>query len=204
MRNGETQRVALQNSNLSPTFIGSWTIEPLSLCDELITYFDENIGKQKTGITSEGINRDVKDRVDIRIAPNELNLPGNELFNTYIDNLFTCYKDYLTQWPFLGEIGEKLEIGTFNFGRYEKGQHFQQLHTERSNLKTLHRVLAWMTYLNDVDEGGETYFSHYDINIQPRKGLTIIWPAEWTHAHRGNVLLGESKYMLTGWMNFPD
>ena len=61
-----------------------------------------------------------------------------------------------------------------------------------------------MTYLNDVDEGGETYFSHYDINIKPKKGLTIIWPAEWTHAHRGNILLGESKYMLTGWMCYQE
>jgi len=52
--------------------------------------------------------------------------------------------------------------------------------------------------------GGETYFSHYDINVKPKKGLTIIWPAEWTHAHRGNILLGESKYMLTGWMSFPE
>jgi len=198
------QRIALQKTNLTPTFIGSWVIEPPSLCDELITYFEAHVEKQKIGATSGGRNLDVKDRVDIRIAPNELNLPGNELFNTYIDSLFTCYKDYLVQWPFLEDMGKKLEIGAFNFGRYQKGQHFQQIHTERYSLNTLHRVLAWMTYLNDVDEGGETYFSHYDINVQPKKGLTIIWPAEWTHAHRGNVLLGGSKYMLTGWMSFRE
>ena len=198
------KRIALQKQTLTPTFIGSWVIEPPSLCDELITYFEAHTGKQRIGITAGGRDLNIKDRIDISIAPNEINLPGNELFKTYIDSLFTCYKDYLVQWPFLEGMGKKFEIGKFNFGRYQKGQHFQRMHTERDSLKNLHRALAWMTYLNDVDEGGETYFSHYDINIKPKKGLTIIWPAEWTHAHRGNILLGESKYMLTGWMSFPE
>ena len=198
------KRIALQKQTLTPTFIGSWVIEPPSLCDELITYFEAHTGKQGIGITGAGRDLNVKDRIDISIAPNEINLPGNELFKTYIDSLFICYKDYLVQWPFLVGMGKKFEIGKFNFGRYQKGQHFQRMHTERDGLKNLHRALAWMTYLNDVDEGGETYFSHYDINVKPKKGLTIIWPAEWTHAHRGNILLGESKYMLTGWMSFPE
>ena len=84
------------------------------------------------------------------------------------------------------------------------GSTFKKCIPSGLDLGTLHRVLAWMTYLNDVDEGGETYFSHYGLNIKPRKGLTIIWPAEWTHAHKGNVLLGESKYMITGWLTFSD
>ena len=63
-----------------------------------------------------------------------------------------------------------------------------------------------MTYLNDVDikDGGSTFFSHYGLEIQPRKGLTLIWPAEWTHAHKGNLLKADSKYIITGWMHFPN
>jgi prolyl 4-hydroxylase len=198
------QRIALQKSTLIPNFIGSWMIEPLSLCDELITYFESDIAKQHSGVTGGGSNLSVKDRTDISIAPNQLDLPGNEVFKLYINSLFTCYKDYLVQWPFLAVIAQNLEMGSFNLGRYQRGQHFQKMHTERADLGTLHRVLAWMTYLNDVDEGGETYFSHYGLNIKPRKGLTMIWPAEWTHAHKGNVLLGESKYMITGWLTFSD
>ena len=198
------QRIALEKSSLIPNFIGSWMIEPLSLCDELITYFESNIAKQQIGETGGGRNLSVKDRMDISIAPNELDLPGNEVFKLYINSLFTCYKDYLVQWPFLAGIAQNLEMGRFNLGRYQRGQHFQKMHTERDSLSTLHRVLAWMTYLNDVDEGGETYFSHYGLTIKPRKGLTLIWPAEWTHAHKGNVLLGESKYMITGWLTFSD
>ena len=61
-----------------------------------------------------------------------------------------------------------------------------------------------MTYLNDVssEDGGSTIFTHYGLEFQPRKGQTLIWPAEWTHAHKGSVLTNNSKYIITGWMHF--
>ena len=198
------QRISLEPSSLTPNFIGSWIIQPFSLCDDLITYFESNVAAQKAGVTGLGRDLSAKDRIDISIAPNQLELPGNEVFKTYVNSLFACYKDYLDQWPFLEQIGQNLEMGKFNLGRYQRGQHFQKMHAERSGLGSLHRVLAWMTYLNDVDEGGETYFDHYNLTIKPRKGVTLIWPAEWTHAHKGNVLLGESKYMITGWLTFTE
>ena len=131
-------------------------------------------------------------------------MPGNEIFAEYFDKLFECYKDYLEQWPFLSSLANKLEIGAFNLQRYEAGQHFKRVHSERTGLENLHRVLVWMTYLNDVEEGGSTRFSHYDLSIKPQKGLTLIWPAEWTHAHSGEVLDSGSKYIATGWITFPN
>ena len=194
----------LSTQKLDPHFIGSWTINPLSVCDDLISFFESNGHLQKSGVTAMGVKSDVKDRVDISIQPKQLDAPGHEVLKHYIGCLYACYEDYLEQWPFLSEMADCLEIGNFNIGRYQPGQHFQQLHTERSSLKTLHRVLAWMTYLNDVDQGGETYFSHFDLTIKPKKGLTLIWPAEWTHAHRGNVVIDSEKYMVTGWLTFSD
>ncbi len=198
------KRTTLQKSNLQPNFIGSWILEPISLCDELIDYFELHQGKQKRGVIEFGLDLDTKNSVDITILPNEFKSPGNEVFNKYFQSLFDCHKDYLAQWTFLATLAENLEIGSFNLQRYQSGQHFQKIHAERTSLNTLHRVLAWMTYLNDVDEGGATYFSHYDIEVQPRKGLTLIWPAEWTHAHKGGVVNEGSKYIITGWMNFSE
>ncbi len=59
-----------------------------------------------------------------------------------------------------------------------------------------------MTHLNDVENGGETYFPHYDIRVRPQRGLTLIWPAEWTHAHAGEELKRGKKYIITGWLSF--
>ena len=130
-----------------------------------------------------------------------MNLPKNQILSAYIHALFACHKDYLLQWPFLASFANKVEIGSFNIQRYQAGEHFQQIHTERGSIATLHRLFAWMTYLNDVEEGGTTLFSHYGLEIKPKKGLTLIWPAEWTHAHKGNILHSGSKYIVTGWMD---
>jgi hypothetical protein len=198
------QRVAIQKPTLNPNFIGAWTMEPFSICDNLIDYFELERRKQVKGKTNGGLSLDDKNSVDITVLPKEINLPGNEVFKKYFHALFACHKDYLDQWPFLEGIAKNLEIGSFNLQRYKSGQHFKTIHTERSSLDSLHRIFAWMTYLNDVDDGGSTYFSHYDLEVKPRKGLTLIWPSEWTHAHKGNVINTGSKYIITGWMHFPE
>ena len=61
---------------------------------------------------------------------------------------------------------------------------------------------ASLLYAN-VDDGGQTNFSHYGIKIKPETGKTLIWPAEWTHAHTGEVLKSGTKYIVTGWIHFP-
>jgi len=198
------KRIVLEKSNLSPNFIGAWDLEDVMLCDELIAYFEQNHMKHKKGVAGGGLNPDVKKSTDISILPYEVNLSENLILKKYIELLFNCHKDYLLQWPFLASFAKKLEIGSFNIQRYQAGDHFQQIHTERSSLDTLHRVLAWMTYLNDVEHGGSTYFEHYGVEVRPRKGLTLIWPAEWTHAHKGNLLHEGSKYIITGWMDLSE
>ena len=200
------KKIALSKQNLNPNFIGSWVMDSPSICDELVNYFESNQKKQKKGMTSGGQNLNLKNSVDMTISPKEIARPGNEVFDRYFSNLFSCYQDYTTQWPFLTTFAKDLQIGAFNLQRYQIGQHFQATHTERSNLSTLHRIFAWMTYLNDVDvkNGGSTFFDHYDLEVQPKKGLTLIWPAEWTHAHKGKLLNAGSKYIITGWMHFPD
>ena len=198
------KRKAIDSGNKNPNFIGSWTIEPISICDDLISYFELNLAKQKSGVLSGGLNLDKKDSIDITMKPKDIILPGNEVFKSYFDQLFECFKHYVEEWTFLEKISERLEIGSFNLQRYKPGQHFKKIHAERLSLDDLHRIFAFMTYLNDVQEGGSTYFSHYDLEIKPRKGLTLIWPAEWTHAHRGNILKEGSKYIITGWITFAN
>ena len=198
-----SQRIDLGYTTLNPNFIGSWLLEA-SLCDELINYFEKNQKKHLQGITSKGsLNLNIKNRTDLTLSPKDLELSENHIFKLYFENLFQFYKDYCIQWPFIKEMVNNLEIGSFNLGRYLPGQHFQAMHTERSGLSTLHRLFAFMTYLNDVEEGGSTYFNHYDLNVQPKKGTTLIWPAEWTHAHKGNPIKKGCKYIITGWLTFP-
>jgi hypothetical protein len=66
------------------------------------------------------------------------------------------------------------------------------------------RHLVFMTYLNTVDDEGETEFWYQRKYIQPRKGRTLIWPAEWTHTHRGIPSQTQDKYIITGWYSYVD
>jgi len=154
-------------------------------------------------MTSRGKNLEVKKRTDISVKPNDLKNEKFSLLKEYIHELHKCYLDYLEQWSFLKSIASKMDIGPFNIGEYLKGDHFSNMHSERVSINTLHRLFAFMTYLNDVEDGGETTFSHYNIKIKPEKGKTIIWPAEWTHAHSGEILKSGKKYIITGWLHFP-
>ena len=41
------------------------------------------------------------------------------------------------------------------------------------------------------------------IKVKPETGKTLIWPAEWTHIHAGEVVKSGNKYMITGHMFLP-
>ena len=198
-------RFPLPDSNSAPNFIGSWLIQDSSICDELIEYFEANKGKHQQGEMASGKCLESKNSIDLTILPHNITLPENKCFQTYFKYLFQFYSDYSQQWPFLKTFVQGIEIGRFNIQRYEKNQHFQRIHAERSSIASLHRLFAWMTYLNDVspEDGGSTIFTHYGLELHPQKGQTLIWPAEWTHAHKGSILKGNSKYIITGWMHFP-
>ena len=88
----------------------------------------------------------------------------------------------------------------FNFQKYEdETDGFKIWHCEHGLGNSSYRILAWMIYLNDDYEGGETEFLYYKKRIQPEKGKLLIWPAGMTHAHRGGLVLERTKYIVTGW-----
>jgi len=185
-------------------FIGCWNLENNKLCGEITNFFENNKNLQKAGISGMGLNPKIKKTIDIRINPNDLEKPKFEIFKQYINELHKCFLDYQNQWSFLKTMIKTVDVPAFNIQKYSRGDHFASVHSERTTLNTLHRLFAWMTYLNDVDDGGQTNFNHYGIKIKPETGKTLIWPAEWTHAHTGGILKSGNKYIVTGWMHFPN
>ena len=61
--------------------------------------------------------------------------------------------------------------------------------------------MAYMTYLEVPKKGGETEFLHQSLRIEPVVGRTLIWPAGFTHMHRGNAPLDGEKMYITGWFH---
>ena len=61
-----------------------------------------------------------------------------------------------------------------------------------------------MTYLNDIKTGGGTFWHYQNLTTKPKKGLTVIWPAIWTHTHKGLPAPKELKYICTGWYEWEN
>jgi hypothetical protein len=85
---------------------------------------------------------------------------------------------------------------------YRPGGGFKLPHFERSNYANTTRMLVWMTYLNDVTDGGGTHFLYQKHTFEAKKGRTLIWPPDFTHTHVGVVSPTQHKYIITGWMNY--
>lgn len=74
-------------------------------------------------------------------------------------------------------------------------------HPEKSNQNgQIMRCLVWSVYLNDTPEGeGTTEFLELGVKVQPKAGRVVLFPADWTHTHRGNPMYSGTKYLATGW-----
>ena len=105
----------------------------------------------------------------------------------------------LTQQIFrLGAIqAQKYEVNKGGYPYWHSEVYPQLGHNE-----ALHRVLLFMYYLNDVEEGGETEFIYQNRKIAPTKGTMVIAPGYFTHTHRGNKPISNDKYILTSWVLF--
>ena len=197
------KKILLSNKD-NPHFIGSWNILNDQLCRDIISFFKNNPNLHRRGSTiGNTINEEIKKTTDITINPDSLKHKDHQIFVEYFKHLNKCFLDYKEQFSFLKTFANKTSIGPFNIQKYSAGDHFSRLHCERTSVSTLHRLFAWMTYLNDVDDedGGSTDFDYYNIKVKPECGKTLIWPAEWTHAHYGSILKKNEKYIITGWID---
>tara|TARA_B100000929_G_scaffold134910_1_gene106828 strand:+ start:1579 stop:2283 length:705 start_codon:yes stop_codon:yes gene_type:complete len=77
-----------------------------------------------------------------------------------------------------------------------------EVYPQHGHNEALHRVLLFMFYLNDVEEGGETEFYYQQRKISPKQGSMVVAPGYFTHTHRGNKPISNDKYILTSWVLF--
>ncbi|MGB1667922.1 MAG: hypothetical protein ACPHDP_09650, partial [Pseudohongiellaceae bacterium] len=108
----QVERLNLASSVESPHFIGSWMIEPASLCNELVAFFEAHPENHAQGKIAGGLNPDSKKSLDLTIRPRELQQADHGPVRAYLDALFACYQDYLKQWPFLQGVLPQSHIGS--------------------------------------------------------------------------------------------
>ena len=199
--------VNIQNYNRvyakNEDFIQTWHISE-GLCDAILEYFDKNKEHHSPGATiyigvGGTVNKDVKESFDISINPHFMEQP----FLDYRIELQKCLDDYIKTYPHINELNRFDITENYNIQRYPIGGGFKIEHSEKDgglNL-TAKRNLVFMTYLNDVEDGG-TKFVYQNRIVKAQKGKTVIFPADWTHTHVGQISQTSEKTIVTGWYSY--
>ena len=184
------------------SFIGAWLLEDITVCDRLINHFESSEKKEPGTAYSQDDGRalvvkHVKDSTDLRLHPSQ------EIAQDYAKELHKIVELYKEKFYWSNKTGP-WGIEAVNIQKYDPNGAYFVWHAERTSGAdpAVYRHLVFMTYLNDVEDQGETEFFYQQIKVKPQKGLTLIWPADWTHTHRGLTSPSETKYIATGWFSF--
>jgi len=202
LRNGRNG----QNSAVDQ-FIGEYAINT-DICDALINLHKD---AKQNGLVQRGqigsdkgyvVDKSLKDSWDLGLSmiPDELQITYR--VPDYFNALKKCVDQYFLRYPSLADCGMFSLVESPIIQHYPPGGGYFRPHFERTNVGTSSRMLVWMTYLNDVTDGGGTRFTYQGINTQARKGRTIIWPSDFTHTHHGIPSPSQDKYIITGWLNY--
>ena len=135
-------------------------------------------------------------------SSNELDLKRTPLMETF-NRVFweLCYPKYKDKYTALHKHDDH---GNFEV-KLQKTKPYEGYHTwhsEQMCRATSTRLLVWTIYLNEEFEAGETEFLYQQRRIKPTMGSLCIFPASFTHTHRGNPPIGGDKYIITGWLEY--
>lgn len=185
-------------------YIGIYkNVYPEGYCQHLINEFErlKDLGAGSNRKESE--NADGLSKQDYQIT---LSMVNPQHFNDrsvekmFFKGLQICYNKYVEMFPALSHVETRAQC--MKMQKTTPGGGYHIWHSEQGNGKEASRSVVYMLYLNSLDpeEAGETEFIHQKKRISPTENTMLIWPASYTHTHRGNTVLGErSKYVITGW-----
>ena len=165
-------------------------------CRKIIDYFESNKNLQILGKLQ---GKDTPEHKESTEISGELTW-DNIVNHILIPAINSLTQDYIKTFPYLDMIESwQVDMG-YNLQKYNPGQGFRSIHCENGGLNR--RMMAWMIYLNTVDDDGGTAFPQQDVILKAEEGKAVIWPAYWTHPHHGVISNTETKYIATGWYSF--
>lgn len=175
-------------NNKLNNFIAGWYIDP-ALCNKIVEKGESD--------TSKFISwTPWYQHIDLKEF-------DKDMCDAYVKCLHATIEKYKEKYPLCYEELQPWGWTPPRLQRYNPGQYYNVSHCENNGTaSTIYRHFAYMTYVNDVKDGGGTKFINQDLITPAETGLTIIWPAQWTHYHRGVQAPSEVKYIITGWLCF--
>ena len=167
-------------------------------CKDVIHKFDKD-ERSRPGQTSNGVDTKVKTSLDLQISTLDDWKKEDAVFFGALSNHLDVYQAHLDNiLPDIPIFGSR-DVRDYGYQIQKTAPGEEYVWHQDSRFEDGYaRVLTYIWYLNDVDEGGETEFYDGSI-IKPVAGRMVIFPATWTFMHRGKTP-STDKYIVTGWM----
>jgi hypothetical protein len=187
-------------------FIGLYeNVFPDGFCNHAIQEFERLLTSGMCG------NRQTVEKVTKTTKQDEftfLNLRNHSISNfnetpfleTFWEGLQKCYDEYSSEYDILKDLPARCT--TVKMQKTNPGSGYHIWHTEQCGGELANRVLTYSLYLNTLEpnSAGETEFLYQRLRVEPKENCLVLWPAAYTHTHRGNVVHGnKAKYIITGW-----
>jgi hypothetical protein len=175
-------------------------------CDEMIHKFEKETYIHYNGVTGGGYTPNTKRTTEINITRSQSWSKWNNICFERLNHALKKYAQHCinkchnnTLHNILHGNGRINDTG-YQLQKYMKEQQYYKWHQD-GGLKQghhEHRIITYLWYLNDVNEGGETYF--FNGKVKPKKGSLVLFPATWNYNHKGETPISDDKYIITGWV----
>jgi len=171
------------------------------ICEMLLIKYEEAGLNRYKGVVLSGVHKEIKDTLDLVVpfTDETWDRINKMLIKELKRNLQIYLDNFMTQYQLIICDIETIFIEPYLIQRYLKGVGKYIYHNDFNLIDRGYRLLTFIWYLNDVNEGGETEFFS-NLKIKPTVGKLVIFPANWTFPHCGKMPISNNKYILTGWI----
>lgn len=160
-------------------------------CDELISLSKDKMQRSKIGATREVNEQRTSSSMFFEDSENEL-VASVEKRISSIMNIPV-------------EHGEGIQILQYTPGQEYKAHY--DFFSSTSKLANNNRISTLVMYLNDVEQGGETFFPKLNLSVSPQKGMAVYFEYFYSDEnvneltlHGGAPVITGEKWVATQWM----
>ena len=165
-------------------------------CQEIINYILD--------LEKNSLLIDENKKTNINVIHHTFNTADNYIhpistfsLNNIYPKIQNCINHYVEEYSVLKN--SKFLVNCFKFKKIPEHGGFFDWHCEQSDSQNIYRTFVIQIYLNDNFINGETEFKYYNKKIIPEVCKVLIYPAAYTHTHRGNPPIGGIKYLVSTW-----
>lgn len=178
-----------------------------TICDEIITKFDNDQRRLKGVVGSPefggGVRTNVKISTDLQISKLART---DQSWKRYVDIVGNAYMGAISKYSedvtSMRYLVGKMGITGFQIQCYPPSKGHYTEHVDANSMMASLRVLSGVIYLNTLEEGGETSFPYQDKKIKPVQGSIAIFPSNFAFPHEALNPIKKPKYIIATWLAF--